>query len=368
VKLTLKIKLLPNKEQAGMLRDTIAEYNVACDTISDVAWENKVFNQFKLHRLVYHNIRSATRLPAQLTVRAISKVVDAYKLDKKVKRVFRKDGAITYDCRVMSYKGDLVSLSTLDGRVKVPFICHRPDWLPYVKGEADLLVRKGKFFLLQTVEFPEDKIKDAEEFLGVDLGITDIATLSDGTAVSSQWINEYRQKRSKVRASVQRKGTRSSKRLLKRLSGRERSTATLVNHTLSKRIVRKAKSEGKGIAIEELRHIRGRAKGRGKTMRTMLNRWSFGQLRSFLEYKAKMEGVKLLVVPAPYTSKTCSVCMCIGDRRGKKFNCTKCGHAQDADHNAARNIAALGGAVNRPEGSTMFCALHGHGQVQSPLY
>lgn len=365
MKLTLMVKLLPDGEQARRLRDTIAEYNRACDAISEVAWRERTFNQFKLHHLVYKEVRSTTRLPAQLTVRAISKVVDAYKLDKKTKRTFRANGAITYDSRVMSYKGNVVSLGTLEGRVKVPFVCHRPDWLPYVKGEADLIHRKGKFFLLQTVEFPEERVKDAEVFLGVDLGITDIATLSDGTTVSSEWINEYRRKRSSVRASVQRKGTRSSRRLLKRLSRRERSTATLVNHTLGRRIVDKAKTEGAGIAMEELRHIRQRAGGRGKTMRTLLNRWAFGQLRSFIEYKSAMRGVKLVVVPPAYTSKTCNRCKCIGDRRGKKFQCTRCGHAGDADHNAALNIAALGGAVDRPEGSTMFCALHGHGQFQS---
>ena len=163
----------------------------------------------------------------------------------------------------------------------------------------------------------------------------------------------------KIRACVHAKGTRSSRRLLKRFSGRERRFVTLTNHTIAKHIVEKAGREHKGIALEDLKGIRKTAKPKSKTQRTELNRWSFFQLRQFLAYKAQRKGVKLFVVPPAYTSQMCADCLWMGKRKGKRFRCYHCGNISDADHNAARNIATWGRVVNRPEESSMLsCAWH----------
>lgn len=343
MKLTLQIRLLPTDEQAKSLMDTIKECNKACNQISDIAWQTKTFNQFRLHHLVYRKIKDTSRLTAQALVRCISKVVDAYKPDKRKKRNFKPLGAITYDTRILSYKKDSqeVSIWSVDGRLKIPFVCHNPKYLPYIKGEADLVTKKGKFYLFQTVEVPEEDIKDVEEFIGVDFGITNIATLSDGTFFGSGSLNKVRDKYFKVRRSVQRKGTRGSKKLLRRLKGREQRHATITNHTIAKQIVEKAKSLNVGIAVEDLTHIRERTTVRN-AQRRRHHSWAFAQLRSFLEYKAKLAGVLLVVVDPKFTSKTCNVCKTIGNRNGKHFSCPNCGNITDADINAAKNIAQLG--------------------------
>ncbi len=118
-----------------------------------VYFSQKYFDrgEYKLHREVYHPIKSSFNLSAQMVVRCISKVADSYKLDKKVKREFRILGAITYDARILSYTKDGVSLWSVDGRLKgIKFVCHNPNYLPYIKGEADLVFKKGKFYLFQT--------------------------------------------------------------------------------------------------------------------------------------------------------------------------------------------------------------------------
>jgi len=359
MKLTLKIKLFPTEEQAKLLTDTIIEFNTACNEISNVAWNNKIFNTYKLHNITYYRIKTSFKLSAQLIVRAIAKVSDSYKVDKKVKRSFRLDGSVTYDSRILAYKKDIISISTINGRIKVPFICHRPDWLPYIKGEADLIFRKGKYFLFQTVEFPEEEIKDIEEFIGVDMGLIDIATLSNGKSFNSKELQDYREKRQKVRSSLQSKGTKNAKRVLKRLSGKERTHGTIINHTISKNIVQLAKSENKGIAIEDLTGIRFSSKNKGKKFRTRIGKWSFYQLRNFLTYKSFMNGIKLITVPPAYTSKTCSNCFHIGIRKSKEFKCNNCNSVFDADHNGARNIALLGVAIDQPEKPSMlYCSVH----------
>ncbi len=359
MKLTLKIKLLPTSEQAGVLIQTMREANAVCNAISDVAWQNKVFNQFKIHNLCYHGFKSTFNLSSQMLLRCIGKVADAYKLDKKTKRTFKPLGGIAYDSRIMTYKSDsIVSLWCIGGRQKIKFVCHNPNYLPYIKGEADLVYRKGKFYLFQTVDIPEQDVEDVEAFVGVDFGLTDICVTSDGVKHTADTLNAYREHRQKVRSSIQRKGTRSSKRLLKRLSGKERTTATIINHTISKSIVQSAKMQGKGISVEDLTNIRFTSKRRNKKFRVKLGRWSFGQLRSFIDYKARLNGVKFVVVEPAYTSQTCSVCHSIGTRKNKSFTCTNCGNDMDADLNAAKNIATLGAAVNQPEKSGMYCLLH----------
>ena len=362
MKLTLKIKLLPTTEQAELLLETIRETNTVCNAISDVAWSKRIFNNFKLHHETYHIYKSTFKLSSQMLVRSVAKVADAYKLDKKTKRTFRPLGSIAYDSRIMTYKPDnIVSLWCIGGRQKIKFVCHNPAYLPYIKGEADLVYKKGKFYLFQTVDVPEQDVDDIESFIGVDFGLTDLVVTSDGVKHSADWINQYREKRQKVRSSIQRKETKGAKRLLKRLSGKERTTATILNHTISKSLVQSAKEQGKGIAIEDLTNIRFTSKRRNKKFRTKLGRWSFGQLRSFLTYKTVLNGVKLVVVEPRYTSQTCSCCKYIGKRTNKVFKCTNQNcevNVLDADYNASQNIASLGAAINQPEKSNMFCSLH----------
>jgi transposase len=102
---------------------------------------------------------------------------------------------------------------------------------------------------------------------------------------------------------------------------------------------------------------------RSKTERRRSNGWAFFQLRQFLEYKAIKFGVTLVFVDPRYASQTCHHCLHIhpvrGEsyRSGKVFRCGHCGWHRDADLNGAKNIAAIGAAVNQPRGSWLSCSL-----------
>lgn len=362
MKLTLQIKLLPTDRQATMLKHTFSVFNEACNTISQIAWERRMFKQFGLHKEVYYPIKETYHLSSQLVVRAISKVADAYKLDRKKQRHFREFGAITYDSRVLSYnttKG-ICSISLIGGREKISHTCYRPQLMQYAKGEADLVLVKGKFYLYQTINIPDEEEESADDFIGVDMGLTDIVSLSDGTNISSDEVKNIRNRNNKVRASVQSKGTRNCHKLLKRLKGRERRFATIINHRISKQLVAKAKEEHKGIAVEDLKNIRWgmNSKKRNKTFRRRSNSWNFHQLRSFLEYKCKMAGVQIVAIPPAYTSQTCHNCGHIGIRHGKHFRCAHCGNVADADVNAALNIATWGYVNTHERWEMLSCPIH----------
>ena len=208
--------------------------------------------------------------------------------------------------------------------------------------------------------------------MGVDLGRTDIAVTSDGVKYSGKQITEVRDKYARVRASIQKKaakGTRSSRRrcrrLLQRLSGKERRFQSHTNHVISFRTVQQAKVSNQAIALEDLTGIRERTnqQPRTKTERRRANSWAFYQLRQFLVYKAVKFGVKLIFVDPRYTSQTCHKCLHIhpvgGEsyRSGKSFKCGHCSWSGDADFNGANLISLIGAAVNQPRGSGLSCEL-----------
>lgn len=178
MKLTAVVKLLPTDDQWRALLATLERANAACNWISGQAWEAKTFSRVPLHHLTYHAIRERYELTAQMAVRCIGKVVDAYKLDKKTKRTFKAHGAVPYDDRILTWRvvEQRVSIWTLAGRETIPFACgdyHR-QLLNGQRGESDLVYRKGKFFLYTTCEVEADTPIDVEGFLGVDMGVTNI--------------------------------------------------------------------------------------------------------------------------------------------------------------------------------------------------
>jgi hypothetical protein len=81
--LTAQIKLHPTPEQHDFLQATLEEANAACNWISQEAFREGVFGQFSLHKIVYHPARERFDLSAQMVVRAIAKVADAYKISQE---------------------------------------------------------------------------------------------------------------------------------------------------------------------------------------------------------------------------------------------------------------------------------------------
>jgi hypothetical protein len=261
VLVTVKVKLLPSAGQAETLLATMRRVNEACDWISAVAFERRKFGRVGLHREAYAAARGRFGLSSQMAVRAIGKVAESYRLDRRVQRSFRPLGAIAYDQRNLSWKGlEKVSLSVLGGRETIPVVLggDQAARLNRVRGQADLLYSRGKFYLCAVVEIDEEPPIDPEGFLGVDLGIVNVATDSDGNTYSGAALNARRAHRANLRSKVQAKGTKSARRLLKKWAGREARHAAHENHRISRELVLRAKGTGRGIKLENLSGLRKR--------------------------------------------------------------------------------------------------------------
>jgi putative transposase len=361
VKLTVQLKLLPSPLDAVALLATLERANDAASTISETAWQTSTFGPWKLHKLCYYEIKARFELNAQVVVRVIAKVADAYKLDRKRQRVFRRHGSLAYDDRNLKYFPDHVSLWTVTGRLKIPFVCDERtrELLKHRQGESDLVYRDGKWYLFATINSDEPEEGEVEDVIGIDLGVVNIAVDSDGNCHSGAHVNNLRRRQRRMRAKTAAKWTRSSRRLHRKRSRRERRFATHVNHTISKRIVAEAQRTKRAIALEDLHGIRDRVRVR-RPQRAALHSWSFYQLRSFVEYKAKMAGVRVIFVDPRNTSRTCPSCgHCAKENRPDQatFRCQSCGLAGLADLIAALNIRVRGwAAVNQPNANAVGLA------------
>jgi len=215
MKLTLQLKLLPTPEQARALLVTMERFNEAASLAAQVGFDAGVFSQPSIHERCYRILRERFGLSSQMAVRAIGKAVEAFQRDKKVCPSFRPHGAMTLDQRLLSFKGmDRVSLLTLEGRLLIPIVFgeYQSERFDRIKGQADLVYRDGLFFLFCTVDLPELPPHKVKRFLGVDLGIVNIAVDSEGQTFTGADVERHRRRHAKSRQTYQRTGTRNSRR------------------------------------------------------------------------------------------------------------------------------------------------------------
>jgi predicted transposase len=255
MKLVANLKLTPTLAQERELHLTLARCNEACNWLCERAWQTKTFRQYDLHKICYQEVRETFELSAQVTIRCIAKVADAYKLDQKTQRTFRKHAAQPYDDRILRFVCDeKVSLWLLSSREKIGYVCgdHQRQLLEHRKGEVDLMLVRGKWYLAAVCDFDDPTLLRPEGVLGVDFGIVNIATDSLGERHCGAKVEAYRERYATRRATLQRLGTRAAKRCLRHISGRQKRFQKYENHGISKRIVSTAERSRLGIGLEDL--------------------------------------------------------------------------------------------------------------------
>lgn len=364
MKRTISIKLEVIKEQSEKLQRLQEAFFSACNQIVPFVVEHRCWNRVALHHLVYRHIRENSPLGSQMTCNAIYAVCKAYKNRCIVKAdtaptiKFHKNRSIHFDKRTYSIKGETLSLYTLEGRIPLkmrvsPF--QRSYFSKGIPKEAELICKKGEWFFNLVLDLPDVPLTENSALFAVDLGENTLAATSSGKLYGGGKIRYARDKFLAKRRRLQSNGTHSSKQLLKKISGKEARRMKHMNHKVSKEIIQEAiKTEAGAIVLEDLKNIRKRIKA-SKRMRTRLHRWAFAQLQTMIEYKAGSYGLRVLYVNPAYSSQTCSLCGCLGERQRDLFTCS-CGNKQHSDLNASRNLCkfalSIGGttcAVNRTQ-------------------
>jgi IS605 OrfB family transposase len=342
-------KTIRFKLQAGAteLLPIVRAYTDAFNYISQVGFDQKKSHSIDLHKLTYQDTRDRFNLPSQLACSARNKASEALNGLRKQKKYDicpqSKQQSVRYDQRsyTLLLSSQEVSLLTLHGRKKFKFITSQYSkeyFSSWRYTSADLIINKNRAFLHIVFEKEITNTSTNGTFVGLDRGISNLAVTSNNQFFTGKHVKRVCRQYRKLRSSLQKKGTKSAKRHLVKLSGKERRFKADVNHQISKSIIKNL-NPGDTLVLEDLTGIR--AQKLRKIVRILINGWNFYQLEQFLQYKANAAGIAIVKVEAKYTSQTCSNCgYCARNNRKTQasFACKRCGFKLNADLNASRNI------------------------------
>src|SRR5450755_180690 len=333
---TVAVQLNPTPEQARALKDTLEQHTACFNVVASEGFTTGCHNGVELHKRTYYPLRAQyPDLPAQLVCAARVKATEAvtsaltWKTRKQkaypaqVERASKQGkpippfkpvrcphseiAAIRYDARSFWVKWDSLtcSLATVAGRVELPFTVpvHLMPYVGHKTCSADLCYRNGRYTLHIVVSLPAPSVSPSQEVVGVDLGLNRPAVTSTRHFLGERRWKEQERRTFRLKRKLQAKGSRSAKRHLKKLSGKQGS--------------------------------------KKRDNKRRLHSWSFAQLYSFVEYKAEARGIRVVKVDPRHTSQTCSFCRFQhrSNRRSQSlFKCRECGYTLNADLNAGYNI------------------------------
>jgi len=371
---TIRFPLLPTHEQQLVLLDTLHQYTACFNKVAAFGWEKGVKNSIELHKGTYYPLReNFPTLPSQLVISARMKAAEAVKSALTWKKKRAKEHAskvakalahkkpvpkfkpvhcphssmmtIRYDKRSYTIHEDCVSLATIQGRqvIELHFYTYALRLLQQCTGfdSADLVYRRGRFWLHLVVTLPDVKYIPNGESIGADFGITHPIVASNNLFFGQRHWKGTERRYFRLRRALQSKGTKSAKRHLKKLSGRMARFRTDCDHVVSRKLVQSV-VPGTTIVIEDLTDIRSTIKQSTKPQRRAMHQWSFRRLAALLAYKAAAHGCAVVGVDPRHTSQACSRCGNVhsSNRLSRShFKCHNCGFELHADLNASRNLA-----------------------------
>ena len=341
---TLKLKLELSDEDKESLMQTVVLFNQVFNEVAEYGFEKRTHSKVSVHNATYKDIRGRhPELPSSLIQGARDVACEALK-GVKLKRLpeSRPYSAIRYNKRVIRivFEHGFATVASINGRVKVSFSIpeYYEQYIDWETRSSTLRydIRNDVFYLHVVIRTESPK-PSGDTVIGIDRGIVNIAVCSNNVFFNSKEVKNTRAKYAYLRKELQSKGTKSAKRLLKKISRKERRFVTDVNHCIAKEIVNMPFDV---VALEDLTSIRVN-KRRGKNFNRKLNNWSFYQLEQFIRYKAEALGKQVVSVDPRYSSQKCSKCghTYKGNRDGSSYRCRNCGFQIHADLNAARNIA-----------------------------
>jgi putative transposase len=254
-----------------------------------------------------------------------NQVLRKYSKNRKIKRVSRVP--LIIPSQGVRIKDGNIWISSLKLTLK-----------PRFQFEKINQIELDKVYAYVSVSVPEEPIYEVYSYLGIDLNVKGYGVVvSNGKKIKKYGknITHIKQKARKERAKWSRLGL---KKKVAASGNKEKRRTKDVLHKISRAVVNLALEEKQGIRMENLKGIR--KKHWDKEYSGSLNNWPFHMFRNMIEYKAKLLGVPVEFIAPQFSSQTCSKCGKLGDRDKKSFVCS-CGHRENADANAAFNVASL---------------------------
>ena len=357
---TAKVQIHPERQVHKSLDRSMVQYSLACDRISEVIFKTHNLNQAQLQEQLYYELRDKFGLKSQMACSSIRTVISKYKTilseeHQWIQPKFRKPQLDLVWNKDYSLVQGVFSVSTLDGRIKAPFdIKGMEQYFDKDKfkfGTARLVCSKRKYFLHipVTTEVADCEITEICNVVGIDRGINFISVSYDSKGKSSFFsggkVKHKRAHYKELRAELQKRGTASARRRLKKIGQRENRWMNDVNHCVSKALVTDNPSKTLFV-LENLKGIRGATEKVRRKDRYVQVSWSYYDLEQKLKYKAQRNSCLVINVDPRYTSQCCPKCGHIEkSNRDKKlhcFCCKNCGYRSNDDRIGAMNLFNLG--------------------------
>ncbi len=382
---TIKLRIHVSPEQEILFFQMTEQYRQACNYVSQYIFDNQFDLTYQsLNEKLYSDLRGSFGLKSQLAQSSIKTAIARYKTVKQ--QLFQKpykykdeDGNWKYIAKTLDWLwkpvffsrpqtdlvrnrdysfidgGQILSINTLGKRTKCTFEGdHFAEYLDgsWKLGTAKLVELKGLWYLhIPVTKAVEDFQKEnVRHVAGIDRGLRFLTVSYDEQGktefVSGRKIAIKRHKFQEVRRQLQAKGTKSAKRRLKAISGRENRWMSDVNHQISKTLVNKY-GENTLFVLEDLTGVSFEETNLSKTAKQNYNlrSWAFYQFEQFLTYKAHENCSEVLKVSAKYTSQRCPKCGAIHkenrDHKKHLYSC-QCGYKSNDDRVGAMNIQLLG--------------------------
>ena len=305
--------------------------------------------------------------------------VDVHRLNNLLRRYIRR-----YKTKAHTNKANVILPSSLykfnpsnneftltgkkrNSKVKITLIGN----VPKLKGTLELVKnqKSNQYYLHVPLDriINKKKMTDESEILGLDVGITDLITLSNGSVygansaelfynLSDNLVNKNRSRlfsyKQKLEKRIVIEQDQSKKSILEQklrnleennLGFKKRSSkigkyksriASHINCELNKMV----KEEDIQEIVREDLNWSSKKKNVSRKQRNRFATWSKGVLLERLSVKLAERGIKETIVNPAYTSQVCCKCNHLGNRKGKEFKCLNCSISIDADFNASINI------------------------------
>lgn len=353
-------RLYPRKSQIAILDQTLEQCRMTYNRVLAIrkdAWEHeqKRIGYYETKKLLpewKEEYPSLKNIHSQVLQDVVTRVDKAYKaFFRRIKsgetpghprfKQFGRYDSITYTQSGFELKNQNLILSKIG---YIPIITHR-SFEGDIKTCTIRKSRTGKWFASITIKTINPPLKTSQKpSVGIDMGITNFITLSNGEKVDNPKFFKRDERilaKAQRRLSKQIKGTLKRKQSVMIVSKIHEHIANCRNdfaHKISRQLV-----DTYGLISFEDLNIKDMVQN--KIYSKSIHDVAWNTLLQMTQSKAEEASCCVVLIPPAYTSQTCSFCGYVDQDNRKsqsKFVCLSCGHSENADVNAAKNILGLG--------------------------
>lgn len=341
--LTKQFKLCPTKEQTQILDIMGREYISLINDILDYAislGQMPMLSSASVHAPLPSTVRGQCTL-------------DARSIWRKTKKLKGKFPVLRKPVIVWNNQNYKISESSISVPVYESGKTHRIQIKALIPHDVFNLLKNSKLgtlriskknskYIAQISYEAAESMPTGTAAMGIDLGIKcpAVAVFNDGTV---RFYGNGRQNKFVRRKYAKRRkklGKVKKMKALKKMDNKEQRWMKDQDHKLSRQIINEAISRNVGtIKLEALSGISAATRKSRKNNHSLHN-WSFYRLSLFIEYKAKLAGIKVEYVNPAYTSQTCPICGCVHKANDRTYICPDCDYKSHRDIIGARNILA----------------------------